>query len=57
MLEHSEMLRDRRLRDSRVVGEHPHGLLTITAQTLEKRPPRGIGKRLEKGIGRGTHVN
>ena len=47
MFEDSQMFRHGRLRDARVVGQHPHGLLTIPAEALEDRAARGIGKGLE----------
>jgi hypothetical protein len=41
------MFRYRRLRDARVVGQHPYGLFAITAQSLENRAASGIGQGLE----------
>lgn len=47
MFEDAQMFRYGRLRDARVVSQHPHGLFTVTAEALENRAARGIGQRSE----------
>ena len=50
LLENAKMLGNGRLRDSGSSRQSPNRLLSVTAQSLEYRPPRGIGKRSEEHI-------
>ena len=50
LLQNSEMLRHGRLRDPGPSRQSPNRLLSVSAQSLEYRPPRGIGERSEEHI-------
>ncbi len=50
VLEDSQMFRYGGLGDTRVVSQHPHRLLTVTAQTLEEGATGRVGKGFKHGI-------
>ena len=50
LLQHAEMFRYRRLRDSGPRGQRSDRLLAVAAEPLEDRPPGGIGKCSEQRI-------
>ena len=55
-LEDAEMLGHRRLRNARLVRQHPHGLFAVAAKLLEDRPAGRIGKGPEEVVRRGPHA-
>jgi hypothetical protein len=54
-LEDTQVLGYRGLRDTRVAGQHAHGLLAVATQALEDCPAGRIGKGLKKAVGSGIH--
>lgn len=54
-LEDAQVLRHRRLRHARLLGERAYGLLSLAHQSLEDCPPRWIGQGLEQVVASGLH--
>jgi hypothetical protein len=53
----AEMFGNRGLRNFRMLGQHPNGLLAPAAEPLENRTPRRIGERDEQIIRGSGHSN
>jgi hypothetical protein len=54
-LQDTQVFGYRGLRDTRVAGQHSHGLFAVAAQPLEDCPAGWIGKGLKKAVGGGIH--
>jgi hypothetical protein len=54
--ENAQMLGYGGLRDARLIGQRPHGLLPVTTQPFENRTASRVGEGLEDDVGGAEHV-